>query len=124
MEKTGEAGCPLQSLEVHGGADIHLQPMEGTPRRSRGMCLKDALTLWGACAGAGSCQDLWTHGLRSPGQSRFAGGICDPVGDPHWNSVFLKDCSPWKGPTLGQFVKSCSLWEGLTLEQFMENCLP
>jgi len=26
---------PLQSMEFHGGADIHLQPVEGTPRRSR-----------------------------------------------------------------------------------------
>jgi len=24
----GEAGCPLQPMEVHGGADLHLQPME------------------------------------------------------------------------------------------------
>jgi len=23
-----EAGCPLQPMEVHGGADLHLQPME------------------------------------------------------------------------------------------------
>jgi len=28
---------PLQSLEVHSGAEIHLQPMEGTPHRSRWM---------------------------------------------------------------------------------------
>jgi len=28
---------PLQSLEVHGGADIHLQPVEGTPQWSRWM---------------------------------------------------------------------------------------
>jgi len=28
---------PLQSMEVHGGADIHLQPVEGTPRQSRWM---------------------------------------------------------------------------------------
>jgi len=28
---------PLQPMEVHSGADIHLQPMEGTPRRSRWM---------------------------------------------------------------------------------------
>jgi len=26
---------PLQSMEVHGGAGIHLQPMVGTPRRRR-----------------------------------------------------------------------------------------
>jgi len=46
------------------------------------------------------------------------------VGDPRWGSLFLKDCTLWKGPTPGQFVKSCSPWEGLTLEKFVENCLP
>jgi len=28
---------PLQSMEVHGGADIHLQPVKGTLHRSRWM---------------------------------------------------------------------------------------
>jgi len=28
---------PLQPMEVHGGADLHLQPVEGTPRWSRWM---------------------------------------------------------------------------------------
>ena len=32
----GEAGCALQPMEVRGGADLHLQPME-TPHWSRGM---------------------------------------------------------------------------------------
>jgi len=27
--------APLQSTEVHNGADIHLYPVEGTPGRSR-----------------------------------------------------------------------------------------
>ena len=45
------------------------------------------------------------------------------MGDPRWSSLFLKDCTPWKGPTLEQFVKNCSVWEGLTLEKFMEDCL-
>jgi len=26
---------PLQSMEVHGGADIYLQPLDGTPHQSR-----------------------------------------------------------------------------------------
>jgi len=82
-----------------------------------------AVTPWGAHSGAGSWQDLRTCGERSPQWNRFAGRACDPVGDPHWSSLFLKDCTPWKGPTLGQFVKNCSLWEGLTLEKFVENCL-
>jgi len=80
--------------------------------------------LWGACAGAGSSQDLWTRGERTPCQSRFAGRACDPMGDPRWSNLFLKDCTLWERPTLGQFMKSCSLWEGLTLEKFVENCLP
>jgi len=97
-------------------------PWKG-PHTRAGGCLKEAVIPWGACAGAGSCQDLRTHGERSPCCSRFAGRACDPMGDHRWSSLFLKDCTPWKGPTLGQFVKSCSLWEELTLEKFVENCL-
>jgi len=33
------------------------------------------------------------------------------VGDPHWSGLFLKNCTPWEGPTLGQFV-NCLPWEG------------
>ena len=51
-------------------------------------------------------------------------GGCDPVGSLRWSSLFLKDCTLWKGPTLEQFGKSCSPWEGLTLEKFVEDCLP
>jgi len=64
--------------------------------------------------------DLWR--VRSPCWSRFAGRTCDTVEDPRWSSLFLKDCTPLKGPTLGQFVKNCTSWEGLTLEKFVENC--
>jgi len=81
------------------------------------------VTPWRAHAGAGSWQDLWSHGERSPYWSRFAGRTCDPTGDLHWSSLFLKDCIPWKRPTLEQFEENYSLWEGLTLEKFMENCL-
>jgi len=117
MKTMVRRAVPLQPMEVHSGAEIHLQPVES------GGCLKEAVTPWGAHSGAGSCQDLRTHGERSSRQSRFAGWACDPLGDPHWSSLFLKDCTPWEGPTLGQFVKSCSPWEGLTLEKFMENYL-
>ena len=92
---------PLQSMEVHGGADIHLQPMEHT---GACRCLTQAVSPRRAHAGADSGQDLWTHGERSPHWSRFTGRTCDPMGDPHWSSLFLKDCTPCKGPTLGQSV--------------------
>jgi len=66
--------------------------------------------------------DPWRE--RSPRRSRFADRACDPVGDPRWRSLFLKDRTLWEGPTLGQFMKSCSLWEAPTLEKFVENYLP
>jgi len=82
------------------------------------------VTPWGAHAGAGSWQNLRTYGERSPHWGRFAGRTCDAVGDPRWSSLFLKDGTPWEGPTLGQCVKSCSPWEGLMSEKFVENYLP
>ena len=45
------------------------------------------------------------------------------MGDPRWSSLFLKGCTPWKGPTLKQLVRNCSPWEGLTLEKLVEDCL-
>ena len=98
-------------------------PWKG-PHIGAGGCLKEAVTPWGACAGVVSCQDLQSCGERSLWWCTFAGRACDPVGDPRWSRLFLKDCTRWEGPTLGQFVKSCSPWEGLTLEKFVENCLP
>ena len=34
------------------------------------------------------------------------------MGDPRWSSLFLKDCTPWEGPTLEQLVEDCLPWEG------------
>ena len=51
----------------------------------------------------------------------LAGRTCDPTGDPRWNSLFLKDCTPWKGPTLEQFVENYSPWKGLALEKLVEG---
>jgi len=83
----------------------------------------------GSCDPVGSprwsrCQDLRMSGERSPRLSRFAGRAGDPVGDLRWRRLLLKDCTPWKGPMLGQFMKSCSLWGGPMLENYVENCLP
>ncbi|KAM9591242.1 uncharacterized protein ACIBXB_006115 [Morphnus guianensis] len=97
---------PLQPMEVNGGADIHLQPLEDpTPEQ---VDVPD-----------GGCDPI-----RRPRWSRFSGRTCNTTGDPLWSSPFLKDCTPWKGPMLEQFMKNCSPWEGPTLEKFMEDCLP
>ncbi|GAB0190893.1 AN1-type zinc finger protein 5-like [Grus japonensis] len=91
MEKTMvRQAVALQPMEVHGGADIHLQPMEDP-------MLEQVDEPEGGCDSMGS-----------PHWSRFAGRTCDPAGDPHRSSLFLKVCTPWKGPTLEQFVKNCS----------------
>ena len=93
------------------------------PHARTGGCPKEAVTPWGARAGAGSWQDLRTRGERSPCRSRFAGRTCDPMGGPRWSSLFLKDCTLWEGSILEQLVKNCSAWEGLTLENFLQNRL-
>jgi len=46
----------------------------------------------------------------SPHRDKFSARNCDTMRDPHCNSVFLRDCTPWKGallegPTLGKFMK-------------------
>ena len=110
---------------THGGPWWSRDPpaARGGPHAGAVGCLKEAVTLWEAHTGAGSWQDLWPSGERSPLWSRFGGRTCDPVGDPCWSSLFLKGCTPWEGPMLEQFVKSCSLQKGLVLEKFMEDCL-
>jgi len=39
-----------------------------------------------------------------------------PIGDPRWSSLFLKDFSPQRGPTVEQFMKDGTLWEELHTE--------
>ena len=111
-------------MGVYGGADSHLQPMEDPMPEQvdvpEGGCDPVGSLCWHRLL-AGPV-DPWRE--KSPRWSRFAGRTCDPVGDPRWSSLFLKDCTLWKGPTLEQFVKNCSPWEGLTSEKFVKDCLP
>jgi len=43
----------LQPMEVHSGGDIY-PAARGGPHTRAGACLKEAVTLWRACATAGS----------------------------------------------------------------------
>ncbi|GAB0188323.1 hypothetical protein GRJ2_001297600 [Grus japonensis] len=72
---------PLQPMEVNGGADIHLQPVEN-PTLEQVEAPEGGCGPWEAHAGASSWLDRWTREEGSPRQSRFAGRTCDPVGDP------------------------------------------
>jgi len=76
-----------------------------TPHRSRWMCPE------------GSSR-------RQPSLEQVPGRSCGHVWKSCCSSLFLKDCTPLKGPMLEQFVKNCSLWEGPVLEMFTEDCLP
>jgi len=67
-------------MQIRGGADIHLQPMED-------LMLEQVDALEGGC-----------DPMRSPCWSKFAGRTCDPTGDPLWSSPFLKDCTLWRDP--------------------------
>ncbi|KAK4807231.1 LOW QUALITY PROTEIN: hypothetical protein QYF61_024351 [Mycteria americana] len=102
---------PLQPMEVNGGADIHPAARGEPHARAGGCALKEAVTSWRAYARVGFCQERWPM-ERSPRRGRFSGRTCGPVVDPHWSSVFLKDCILWEGPMLEKVVKDCLLWEG------------
>ncbi|PKU43806.1 hypothetical protein llap_5872 [Limosa lapponica baueri] len=56
---------PLQPIEVHGGAHFLPAACGGPHARADGCPLKEAVTPWGACAGAGSLQDLSPCGEES-----------------------------------------------------------
>ena len=66
---------PLQSMKIHSGADLHLQPVED-PMLEQGVARRR---------------------LRSPGEptlEQSSDRTPGPVGEPHCSSLFLKDCTP------------------------------
>ncbi|PKU42985.1 protein pxr1-like [Limosa lapponica baueri] len=102
MKTMVRQAVPLQPMEVHGGAQIHLQPMED-PMSEQGNVPE------------GDCDPM-----ESQHWSRLLAGLVTPC----WSSPFFKDCTLWKGPTLKLLMKNCCLYEGPTLEKFMEDCFP
>ncbi|GAB0185546.1 structural maintenance of chromosomes protein 6 [Grus japonensis] len=80
---------PLQPMEVNGGADTHLQPVEDPMPEQveapEGGCDPVGSPCWSKLL-AGSVA-LWTE---EPRRSRIAGRTCDPMGDLRWSSLFLK----------------------------------
>jgi len=102
---------PLQPMELHSGADIHLQPMEDP-------MLEQMDAPKGGCDPVGN--PCWSRLLPGPvdpwrEEPTLEQVCCQDllyVGDQRWSSLFLKDCTLWEGPTLEQFMENCSLWEG------------
>jgi len=88
---------PLQPMEYHR---YPLAAHEGPHTRAGGCALKEAVTPWKACAGAGSWQKLWLM-ERIPCSTRISGSNCALYGDHHWSSPFMENCTLWKGPMMG-----------------------
>jgi len=80
------------------------------------MIPKEAVALGETCTGAGTWQDC---GPVERGTHAGAGLLAVLV--TPW---FLKNCTPWKAPTLEQFVKNCSSWQRLMMKKFVEDCFP
>ena len=85
----------LQPMEAHHGADIHPAARRVSPHQSRWMCLKEAVTLWRDHTGAGFWQNPRSCGEEPTLEQVFWQDLC-PTEDPHWNSLFLKEFTPWE----------------------------
>lgn len=96
---------PLQSKEAHSGAEIHLQLTEETHARAA-ECLR------GGCEHVGGL--CWSRVMQGPADpqreepilEQVSGKTCVTLEEPQWRSLFLKDCTPWKGIHLTQFFKT------------------
>jgi len=86
---------PLQPMEVHGGVEIHWQPMEDTMP-------EQVVTLWEAHARAGSWRDLWNHGEKISHWTRFASRTCDPAGGPMLEQSVPERLQPMEGTHAGE----------------------
>ncbi|PKU44432.1 hypothetical protein llap_5264 [Limosa lapponica baueri] len=96
MEKTMmKQVAPCKSMKDHTGEDIRTTAHEG-PHTAAGVC---------------ALKETSAHGEPMQEQA-FWQELC-PIGDPHWSSMFLKDCTLWKRAILEQFLKNCSLWGGV-----------
>lgn len=103
-EDCGEPGC---APVVCGGPRWSRHPLgtPGDPHAEAGGCPKETGTLWEACAGGCSWQDLWIMERAAQAEwSMSAARTCDPTGNPRWSSLFLKDCTLCMGPVLEQWV--------------------
>ena len=89
-EDQGEAGCPPAA---HGGPWWSRYPpaAPGGPHAGAGECPKEAVTPWRAHSGAG-----------------LLAGIVTPWGDPHWSSLFLRDCTHGKDPCYSSSLKTAA----------------
>lgn len=122
-EDHGEVAVLLQSMNICGGAVIHLQLVE-EPHTEAGVCPKE---------GWDPMESLYWNGLlrgtsRPMESGAYPGidlltGLVTLWGTPA-GAVFSLSTAPCgKRCMLEQLMRSCSPWTGFILEKFVEGCL-
>jgi len=96
---------PLQSMEAHGGADVHTAACGGHPTGAGGRALNESAACGALQAGAGFWQELQPM-ERSPLRSRFSASTCDPVGDPTLEQSVPEGLHPMERTMLEKFLKN------------------
>jgi len=108
-------------MKEQAGADIHTAAHEGLHARAGGYTLEEAAasgepTLEKASKkNYGSWRGIYT-------ESGCLAGT-DHAEEPHWSSLFLKQCVSCEGCMLKQFMKKFGQWEGPALEKLKTDCL-
>lgn len=90
---TMEQGCTCSPGRSPAWSRDAPATREGVHDGGRGMFAEEALALQEAHTGTSSWQNSWRE---EPEVEQVCG---DPMGDPSWSSLFLKDCTLWQEDT-------------------------
>ena len=79
------------------------------PHAGADVCLKEVVTPWGACTGAGSCQDLWTReGREAHNGAGLLAGLVTPWRTHAGAACSSRTASHWKDPSWGSLWRTAS----------------
>lgn len=99
----GEAAVPWRPMEICRSAETDLQSLE-EPTMERVDAQRRLETF-----GKPTLEQVLAGPVEEWREQLMLEQVCwQDLGDPGRSSLFLKDCTPWKGPKLKQFVKNCS----------------
>lgn len=99
----GEAAVPWRPTRISRGAKSNLQSLE-EPTMERVDAQWRLQTF-----GKPTLEQVLAGPVEEWREQLMLEQVCgQDLGDPCRSSLFLKDCTPWKGPKLKQFVKNCS----------------
>ncbi|RMC14776.1 hypothetical protein DUI87_06951 [Hirundo rustica rustica] len=119
----GEQRCTCNPWRTTPEQITHPEDFGAPCAGAEGFALKEDVAL-----GRHTQEQEFLAGMAAHGKEPMLEQVCwqdlRPMGDPHWSSLFLKDCALWKAPTLWQFLENCSPEKGPMLEQFGKDYIP